>query len=261
MTDYEILLDYKRMTEERQRLLKRLDGMSSERIFTRTRYGKICYYIKTESDGTFHEHLIDREKYVKLLDTNYYIRETRSKLLILDNRIRKLSPRIHVYEDNIRTLFNKQQQFTDKILQNCMPMKNSYLYLPDDLIYHTQRGELVRSKSESFIADKMHENGIFYKYEPEFSGTGYHPDFFIRDNIRQIPIIWEHFGKMDNPEYVHDYLKKLETYRKFGFYPEYNLITTFEFFQDAYGKKIVFDAHMAESVIKKWFLPEGVIIH
>ena len=46
--------------------------------------------------------------------------------------------------------------------ENCC---NQSVFLDSNLIYRTERGELVRSKSEWIIADKLHAAGIDYQYE------------------------------------------------------------------------------------------------
>jgi hypothetical protein len=77
------------------------------------------------------------------------------------------------------------------------------IQLDDRLIYRTDRGELVRSKSEWIIADKLHSVGLGYVYEPEvqLAGKPRWPDFVISDNQRGITWYWEHLGRMDLREY------------------------------------------------------------
>lgn len=92
-------------------------------------------------------------------------------------------------------------------------------FLDQNLIYRTQRGELVRSKTEWIIADKLHAAGISYAYERPIKladGVRY-PDFTIRDDDAGITWIWEHLGLMNSPEYVKRWMSKEQAYRAAGF--------------------------------------------
>ncbi|MFS0756513.1 AAA family ATPase [Noviherbaspirillum sp. 1P10PC] len=82
-------------------------------------------------------------------------------------------------------------------------LANRKVTLDDRLIYRTDHGELVRSKSEWIIADKLHAAGINYVYEPEvmLAGKMRWPDFVISDERRGVTWYWEHLGRMDLPEY------------------------------------------------------------
>ena len=72
-------------------------------------------------------------------------------------------------------------------------------YYPEHLIYKTNGGELVRSKSEQSIGNALEDYGIEYTYdEGVIVGTRcYYADFVItcRDGTQ---IIWEHFGLIDS---------------------------------------------------------------
>lgn len=80
---------------------------------------------------------------------------------------------------------------------------NRNVQLDERLIYRTERGELVRSKSEWIIADKLNLAGVSYAYEPELllAGKVRWPDFVISDERRGITWYWEHLGRMDLPKY------------------------------------------------------------
>lgn len=113
----------------------------------------------------------------------------------------------------------------------------------DDLPgYYTQQGERVRSKSEIIIADMLFNNGIPYKYEVPVElkhfGTVY-PDFTCLDLKSRKEIVWEHFGMMDDPDYVKKTLKKLQDYTESGYIIGKNLIVTFESGEVPLSTKIV----------------------
>ena len=95
----------------------------------------------------------------------------------------------------------------------------------------SNNGEQVRSKSEKIIADKLAEMGIPYRYEaPLFLGTMgiVYPDFTLLKVCTREEIYWEHLGMMDDPNYVHKALNKINTYIRNGYIPGKNLLLTFE---------------------------------
>ncbi len=95
-------------------------------------------------------------------------------------------------------------------------------FLEDGLIHRTERGDLVRSKSELVIADKLFLRGIEYGYEQPVvlpSGRVRYPDFTITDHARGITFYWEHLGLLDDPGYRARWKKKKEDYFEAGILP------------------------------------------
>lgn len=125
----------------------------------------------------------------------------------------------------------------------------------------TSRGERVRSKSEIIIADTLDRLKIPYRYEfphqlkvrRNSRGRGdalhnplgnkqdggrqhdssrrtvtFHPDFTCLNLRTRREFIWEHFGRMDDPEYIAETLGKFETYTANGIFPGDGLIFTME---------------------------------
>jgi len=95
----------------------------------------------------------------------------------------------------------------------------------------TERGERVRSKSEKIIADKLYTLGIPYRYEcPLILGGGIkvYPDFTILKMPMREEVYLEHFGMMDDIDYVDKVLFKLNTYEKNEIYLGVNLFITYE---------------------------------
>jgi len=104
------------------------------------------------------------------------------------------------------------------------------VYHPEQLIYLTNSGIRVRSKSERTIADMLTQNGIPFLYEAEFAfgGEFKSPDFTINRPYDGKLYLWEHFGLIEQDEYRLNANKKLALYNRFGFYPFENLICTYE---------------------------------
>lgn len=95
-----------------------------------------------------------------------------------------------------------------------------YNEYPDTLRFHTQRGEVVRSKSELMIADLLYKNKNYldYRYEQELILINncreivIHPDFEIINLKTGKIVYWEHAGKMDDTKYVNGFMNKVNLY-------------------------------------------------
>lgn len=93
------------------------------------------------------------------------------------------------------------------------------LFLEEGLIHRTERGELVRSKSELIIADKLFRHGVDYAYEQPLvmpNGRIRYPDFTITDHAAGVTFYWEHLGMLDNPGYQERWQRKLAEYQNAG---------------------------------------------
>ena len=99
--------------------------------------------------------------------------------------------------------------------------------VPFDLTMNTER---VRSKSEQIIADHLNTKGIPYKYEcPLYFGTVVvHPDFTILRLSDREEVYYEHLGRLDDPKYAVDNVRKLSTYALNGLTLGDKLFTTME---------------------------------
>ena len=123
-------------------------------------------------------------------------------------------------------------------------------FFEEDLKSLSSQGEKMRSGGEMYIASRLEHYGIPYRYE---SPTGipdisYVPDFTIlRPRDRKI-IYWEHFGKIDDNEYIKDNIRKVEKYIEYGISPWDNLIMTYN------NKRGGYDGKLIDAMIKGWLL-------
>lgn len=97
-------------------------------------------------------------------------------------------------------------------------------------VYLTMKNERVRSKSEQIIADHLNMKGIPYKYECplHFGNVVVHPDFTILRKSDREEIYYEHLGRLDDPKYAVDNVRKLSTYALNGLTLGDKLFTTME---------------------------------
>ena len=100
----------------------------------------------------------------------------------------------------------------------------------------TENGQKVRSKSELVIANALKHAGVPYRYEfplvmsveEEYEHCEFHPDFYCLNLRTRAEYAWEHFGKMDDPDYAAGAVHKLAVYSANGYFPGKNLILTME---------------------------------
>lgn len=121
----------------------------------------------------------------------------------------------------------------------------------DAQVIVTERGERVRSKSEKIIADKLCMLGIPYRYEYPLLLDGnmkVHPDFTILRMPEKEEVYLEHFGMMDDIDYVNKTMYKLSTYEKNGIYLGINLFITYETSLRPMNTKIL------DEKVRAWFV-------
>ena len=102
---------------------------------------------------------------------------------------------------------------------------------PEEKIHDTKDGWKVRSKSEVMWADSYSEMNIPYVYETEYMIDGYRiaPDFDALNTRTYKEYFHEHFGKMDDLNYVqNNFLWRLFHYMRAGLKPGVDLIMTYE---------------------------------
>lgn len=104
----------------------------------------------------------------------------------------------------------------------------------NSLLYVTQLGLRVRSKSEIIIADLLQQKKVPFLYETPlelktFNGKKiFHPDFCCLNLRTRQEFYWEHFGMMDDPEYSANAVGKLKVFNENHFVQGKNLIITME---------------------------------
>lgn len=114
------------------------------------------------------------------------------------------------------------QRVTNLFMDPCpveVKIGNQSTFLEKGLIHKTERGDLVRSKSELVIADKLHSRGVDYAYEKELvlpDGKTFRPDFTIVDHAMGITWYWEHLGLLHVPHYKNRWDYKKAAYSTAG---------------------------------------------
>lgn len=167
----------------------------------------------------------------KLLDvtTTKSFAETAGVTTITESKIAQLYSKLnHTRQSLITPVTLTDAQYIEE-WQNISWQGRSFSEESPD--YTTARGERVRSKSEVIIADTLNRLHVPYRYEYPIKlkgGQTFYPDFRCL-NVRTCrEFIWEHFGMMDDADYLKKALLKLQLYNDNDYFPGINLIITME---------------------------------
>jgi len=125
-------------------------------------------------------------------------------------------PQEYFYHPTVKNWLNQDYQ------------KNKYK--EENLIYTTNNGIRVRSKSEQLIANTLEEMGLPYRYDIQLplKSVKIYPDFTIINPFNGKIFIWEHFGALNQPDYIENMNKKMTLYREKGYAETDRIIYTFE---------------------------------
>lgn len=128
-----------------------------------------------------------------------------------------------------------QTSIKQKIMQWESEVYEKNTKYSENLKFETEQGEFVRSKSEVIIANLLYQNHhILYKYERplELNIEGrnkiVYPDFTILSKRTGKMVYWEHAGRMDDPYYANDFVKKMNNYVANGLMLGKEIILTYE---------------------------------
>lgn len=189
------------------------------------------------------------------------LRESKTLIGMIEAFLEKLPPELS--SESLENFLAEKhpirnQYFEKKILSNeeyaeawqKVPYKGKS-FSDETSEFYTDRGERVRSKSEMLIANKLNSLGIPYRYEFPYKMRdrfGFrikvYPDFTILEKETRKEIILEHFGRMDDPEYVSHTLEKFSLYGRNGIFPGSRFLFTTE------NSRHPFDMRLFEKQLK-----------
>ena len=166
-----------------------------------------------------------------------FLKEARQELTLLEKTLSKLA------QNNADLVYEKLSPGRKKLVAPYILPEEVYVeewlsepfkpnpYMPENRVYDTRRGDMVRSKSEAIIADMLLELGIPYHYEKPIrlkGGAKRYPDFTLLKVATREEIYLEHLGLLDDEDYRNNCLIKMSEYRQNGIYPGKNLLFTYE---------------------------------
>jgi hypothetical protein len=117
------------------------------------------------------------------------------------------------------------------IFQSVIRAADDSVPFAEHLIHRTEKGHLVRSKSELVIANMLFQLGIPYEYERVLDGTiaagRLRPDFSFVTADGDL-LVWEHLGMLSRPDYKRGWDWKHAWYQQNGFAEGKTLFTSTE---------------------------------
>lgn len=217
----------------------RLNMFPDGRIKIKTIHGNIYYYLAFNGKPDVCLKANDSELIGLLIQKSYLI----SVLRTSKKELKKLECCLKDYPDlSAEELYERLPEAKQKYTKSILLTDSEYVrkwmeipFIPKGFMkgmpeYYTLNGERVRSKSEVIIADRLREKGVPYKYEcPVRVGRFlFHPDFSVLRLSDRNVVYHEHCGKMDDPKYTEDLVKRINDYSKAGIVIGQNLFLTFE---------------------------------
>lgn len=130
--------------------------------------------------------------------------------------------------NNLRKYSSDDRSETARRLTNLFtapsPIAIDGRFFEENLIHRTSRGEMVRSKSEVIIADRLADLNVEYSYERPLTieGVTKYPDFTIEDMESGRVFYWEHCGMLRVPSYHKHWEQKLAWYKTHDIVPHEN---------------------------------------
>lgn len=209
--------------------------------------GVHCYHV-TDAKKTSGEYIpVSNKSLIKALAQKEYdsavLKELQKELSLIDGFLTKYRP------EALMELFRKKSECRRRVIDPVQLSNEDYAARWLSEVYEgkdfdveapehlTVNGERVRSKSEVIIADTLARHGVPYRYERPLllnCGTSaakriaVYPDFTCLNLRTRKEFLWEHLGRMDDPEYAKKTIAKLRSYSKNGFVLGQNLIVTME---------------------------------
>lgn len=206
------------------------------------RYKKsVQFYYRNDSkdrNGTYMP-VAERERAIALVQKAYnkkMLVTAREQWEILDSFLKRYDP------DALMNVFKKESVLRQAYLRTYELPDEQYIKaweaveyekkpINDNVpLHYTEKKERVRSKSEVMIANALLQAKLPYRYECQLrlDSRVIYPDFTILRMRDRKEVYWEHFGMMDDTEYLNAALQRISMYETNGIFPGEQLVLTFE---------------------------------
>lgn len=220
--EYDFMENLLRNRERREMLVKELAELPEGTLIKRKRDQKYEFYVYRDENGKMKERYLSLQKDSEIVEALIKKQEktlrTKKEIIFLDKCLKRLLPVAQQIKDNFSL---PMEQFVPQASQKSD--KREYLSIL------TERGEMVRSKSERFIADALYKYNLDYRYEQRLNLKGYvfHPDFTVISPLNGRTYYIEHLGLSD-PNYIADWINRKAIYKEHNIVEANNLIVTTE---------------------------------
>ena len=240
------LTEIKRLISKTEKSIKKLDKLPQGKLSIKSSHGYAQYYYQAPSSSVKkYLPISEKNKYAHLTQLEYeknVLKQLQKQEKALDqflscydvNSIARVYEKVcKAKQDLITPIEPTDQELAKAWMQEHPGMQNPF---PEPGKYLTERGELVRSKSEKILADEFYKNGVPYQYEPLLILNDYqtfYPDFILLNLKERKSQYWEHLGLLDDPEYAKNQFLKIQAYERNGITLGDNLILSMETTEDS----------------------------
>ncbi len=252
------LLEIQELIKKSNRNMARYKDLPDSHVYISNSNGCAQYYLKAENKPRKYIHKKDIRNVAKYAQRDYEY-DMNKHLIMLEKKLSKFLnwydiERIKEYDKYspakralIKPLVPSDYEFIGAWKKEYPGQRNPF---PEEGLYQTNRGEMVRSKSEKIIADALEKYGVPYQYEPllELGYNTVYPDFVVLNLRTRKTLYWEHLGIVSDMEYATKNFKKLQNYERNGFLLGRDLITTME------SADLPIDIKLVEQKIKEFLL-------
>ena len=232
------LIEIQELIKKSNRNVARYKDLPNSHVYISNSNGCPQYYLKTENGDKQYikkKYIKDITKFAQRdyeIDINQKLKQLESKLQrflasydisFLNEYDRFSEPKKAI----LKSFVMSEEQMIEKWYESNGAMQNSFY---GEGIYQTNRGEMVRSKSEKIIADTLEKYNVPYKYEPllELGYSTVFPDFAVLNVRNNKTLYWEHLGLIADDDYAIKNFRKIQLYEKSGYIHGKDLITTME---------------------------------
>lgn len=249
-----MLAEMKRELEKYKSILKIIDGFKAKEPKGYLKYqekrGKFFYYVASRNAQTGKE----EKQYIKRKEINLAKRLARkhyySKVKsVAERNLKAIEMFLANYDkDGIDQIYEGLPQGRKVLIEPIKGSKEAIIREWNDLQgdntapfqehrkYKTEQGEMVRSKSETLIANALYarRDVLLYKYETNLvlfdrgKRVVIHPDFSVINLYTGKIKLWEHIGMLDKQTYANDFVTKVNIYINNGYIPGKDVFFTFE---------------------------------
>lgn len=255
----EFKTSYDHMLKQASNINKKLSQYEGCHIVCRKRDSHVYFSERyRHDDGDLKEIGITKDKdRVYALTHAEYLRQ---QLDILENNMKVIEICLNKYQDPSPAEIEKRLAvkcpnlpvakilFSKKDTWNKDPYVKNPFY-KEHLQFVTTNGLVVRSKSEKEIANNLEAFNIMFRYDAliQCAYANYYADFLIKRPNDSL-LIWEHFGREDDEEYMRKNSIRIRHYINEGYRPWKDLIWTLD--------SDIKDGRVIKHIIKRFILSD-----
>lgn len=251
------------LQEQKTDLVDELGDLPKGRLLCYKSHGVTCYSERFPATGNAKK---ERRQGVKS-DSDYLMKLVRKEcvvrmiprlekdIVLLEKLMRSYEPAdensvmsdiVAKYEEISGYIYN--QEVDSREWANTASGESDYH--KEDLTSIAADGSHRRSLGEIIIGSRLSHYNIPFKYEAAINHPDipYIPDFTIKRPSDGKIIYWEHFGKVNDVNYMQNNKQKLDTYERYGIVPWENLIISYSRSDYSINEKLI------DALIQGWLL-------